>query len=115
METLRTRDTERMLDREDAVVINVLDAEKFEREHIPGTKNVPLTDENFIRRVETLAGGKDAPVLVYCAGPDCEASPKAARELEDAGFTEVYHFEGGMKEWKAAGKPVESAETVGAR
>ena len=90
------------------VIINVLDETQFKREHIPGSVNVPVSDQNFLKNVEKQVRGKDAPVVVHCSGPDCQASHKAGRQLEEAGFQNVYHFKGGMEEWKEAGRSVEA-------
>lgn len=90
------------------VIINVLDEAQFVREHIPGSINVPLSSKEFTKKVEQQVRGKDAPVVVYCSGADCQASPKAGRQLEEAGFQNVYHFKGGMEEWKDAGRSVEA-------
>lgn len=109
MKTLSTEQTESMLG-DDAVVINVLAPEEFEKAHIPETHNVPVADDDFVDEVTELVGDEDAAVVVYCAGPECDASPKAAARLEDAGFTRVYDYEGGMKAWLAAGNEVERAE-----
>lgn len=89
-------------------VINVLDAEQYNKEHIPGTDNIPQAAEDFVRRVEQKVGEKDRPVVVYCASTECDASPKAAKKLEDAGFQNVYDYEGGTKAWKETGHEVEA-------
>lgn len=103
MQTIRARELKTMMDRrDDLTVINVLDREAFDEEHIPGSVNVPLDDDEFLASVEELAGGTDETVVVYCASRDCQASPKAARRLTAHGFTDVIDFEGGMAEWKLA-------------
>lgn len=94
------------LDREAIALINVLSEEDFQEAYIPGSSNVPVGREDFVARVEELAGGKDTPVVVYSATADCTASRDAARKLEDAGFTNVYDFEGGMEAWLDAGEYV---------
>lgn len=109
MKTLSTEQTERLLERDEAVVINVLPTEEFEKSHIPDTHNVPVDDDDFVDRVLELVGDEDAPVAVYCAGPECDASPNAARELEEAGFSRVFHYDGGMKAWLGSGNEVERA------
>ena len=38
-------------------------------------------------------------LVVYCSGPGCDMSPKAATVLEGLGFKEVYDFDGGIAEW----------------
>lgn len=92
----------------DLAVINVLPSERFRRRHIPNSQNIPLGASDFAEQVEKAAGGRDRPVVVYCASEDCDASPKAAANLESAGFTDVYDFTGGMEAWQEAGRPVQA-------
>lgn len=63
---------------------------------------------NSLKKVQDLAKDKSAKIVVYCSSLECDASPTAAKNLDEAGFTEVYEFEGGMKEWKEAGYHVET-------
>jgi rhodanese-related sulfurtransferase len=95
------------LGRDDAVtLINVMSEEEFQEAHIPGSANVPVSWEDFVERVEELAGGKDKPVVVYSATSDGGPSRDAARKLEETGFTKVYDIEGGMEAWLDAGEYV---------
>ena len=108
MRTLKADRLKKMLDEQkDLTLINVLSEEDFRRVHIPGSENIPVDRNDFVQRVERLAGGKDATVIVYCADADCSASPKAAKKLEEAGFKNVFDFEGGVAEWRKAGHEVE--------
>ncbi len=84
-------------------LINTLNEEAFEQTKIPGSLNVPLETSDFEKRVEQAIGGKNQPVVVYCASSECHSSDKAAQRLEDAGFTEVYDFEGGAEQWQQEG------------
>ncbi len=109
MQTMTAPDVRRVLEDEpDAVIINVLDEETFQRQHIPGSKNVPVDAPDFEQRADALASAKDEPVIVYCASQDCPASERAAERLEQAGYTRVLDFAGGMEEWAQHGFPVES-------
>ena len=90
-----------MIDRgEDFVLLETLPSEEYEKGHIPGAKNMPPD------RVEELAPslipGKDTDVVVYCASFDCNASSKAARKLEELGYTSIFDYEGGKADWKEA-------------
>lgn len=110
MQTVETNDVKLMLDnRQDIELINVLPQEMFEKEHIPGSKNIPIGEENFEEQVENEAGGKDRRIVLYCASEQCDASPKAAKRLEEAGFENVYDYHGGVKAWKDAGLALESS------
>ena len=52
------------------------------------------------RAVEQEAGGKDKSVVVYCASSHCNSSEKAAKKLEEAGFTAVSRYTGGAAAWQ---------------
>ena len=111
MQTLTTPKLQEMTQQYgNLAVINVLPEDDFRKEHIPKTKNVPLGLDDFEERVEKIAGSREKPVVVYCASVDCEASPKAAKKLEEAGFSKVYDYEDGMRGWKEAGLRVEKGK-----
>jgi rhodanese-related sulfurtransferase len=61
-----------------------------------------------VERVRRLAGGRELPIVVYCASEESDASPRAAGRLTDAGFSAVYDYSGGLRAWKASGLDVES-------
>ena len=82
------------------LLVNTLSADSFEETRIPGAVNIPLDNEDFVTHVKELAGGKDKPVVVYCASQQCNSSEKAAEKLENAGFTAVTDFAGGFKAWQ---------------
>jgi rhodanese-related sulfurtransferase len=107
VQTLTTEQLDKMREsHEDLPLINVLPEETYEKAHIPGSDNIPLQADDFLERAEKKAGGKDKPLVVYCASTECDASPKAAKKLEEAGFSEVYDYEGGTEAWKQAGREV---------
>ena len=89
----------------DLTLVNTLAADEFEKTKIPGAINIPLQNSDFVTRVEQEAGGKDKPVVVYCASQQCNSSEKAADKLEAAGFTAVSRYTGGAAAWqKEAGE-----------
>ncbi|MEY6431855.1 rhodanese-like domain-containing protein [Thioalkalicoccus limnaeus] len=88
-------------------LINVLDPTAFEQARIPGSHNISIGSKDFEARVETLTGGKDCRIVVYCSSFECDASEAAAKRLAQAGFGQVYRYEGGMKDWREAAYPVE--------
>ena len=47
-------------------------------------------------------------VVLHCASGGCSAL--AAETLQQLGYTNVAHLEGGFNAWKAAGRPVGAAE-----
>lgn len=108
MKTIETAQLKEMKQRdEDFTLVNVLPQDQFDAEHIPGSQNAPVGRDDFEETVRRLSAGR--PVVVYCSSEDCDASPTAARKLEQAGFSPVYDYEAGMRGWKAASLPVESS------
>lgn len=101
MRELSRDDLKRMNETEhdDFVLTNVLPAEKFNEKHVRTSINVPVGDDDFEQTMEKDVGSKDRKVVVYCANFDCDASPKAAEKLEQAGFSQVYDYAGGTEDW----------------
>jgi rhodanese-related sulfurtransferase len=101
MKTIETNELKALLDEsDDVLLVNTLAAESFEKTRIPIAVNIPLEDSDFVARVEKQAGGKDKPVVVYCANVQCNSSEKAAEKLTSAGFTQVLDYAGGFKAWR---------------
>ena len=92
-----------LINREDALALDVRDPGEFGAGHILGARNLPLA------RVEEgpadLAKKKDRPLIVYCDGGNRCA--KAAAALKKQGFTRVASLSGGLGAWQGAGLPVE--------
>jgi rhodanese-related sulfurtransferase len=84
---------------QDFVLINVLSPQEFNQQHIRNSVNVPLKLQSFAEVVAEIAGNRERKVVVYCDNFDCDASTRAATELEAEGFINVYDYEGGMKDW----------------
>jgi rhodanese-related sulfurtransferase len=89
-----------------ATVVDVLPAAEYGANHLPGARNVPLT-EMTADAVADL--DRHAPIVVYCFDYQCDLSPRAAARLAELGFTQVYDFAAGYAAWAAAGRPTEGA------
>ena len=92
-------------------VWNVLNDDYFKGEMIPGSRRVPLAELPQTLAASTLP--KDAPVVVYCAGPHCPSSREAAEAMTALGYTNVTAFEGGLEDWKKQGHGVVGTGTIG--
>jgi len=92
-----------LINREEALVVDVREPNEFAAGHVLGAKNVPLA------RLEAagadLAKRKERPVIVYCDGG--ERSAKALAALKKQGFTRIANLSGGIAAWQQAGLPVE--------
>ena len=92
-----------LINREDALVVDVRDPGEYGTGHILGAKNWPL--DHIGERGGEAAKRKDKPVIVYCDTGD--RTPKAAAALRKLGFTRVVSLSGGLPAWQQAGLPVE--------
>lgn len=108
---MTAQDLKREMERnEQLIVLNVLSESNFEKEHIPGSWNVPVGADDFLRQVREITPDMQRRIVVHCSGPDCSASAKAETLLRDAGYKNVEHFPGGMKAWKEQKFKVESGK-----
>lgn len=78
-------------------LIDVRTIEEYSELHIPGSKNIDVTNHLFASRVEEL--DKTKPVAVYCRSG--QRSSMAAEYLASKGF-EVYNLSTGMMSWNGA-------------
>ncbi len=92
-----------LINREEALVLDVRDAGEYGAGHILGAKHLPLAriDEG----AGELAKKKERPLIVYDDGG--ERSAKAAAALKRQGFAQVASLSGGLDAWRQAGLPVE--------
>ena len=92
-----------MMNREDALVIDVRDADAYAKGHILGARSIPLAELG--RRAADLDKHKSKVVIVSCQNGD--RSTSAAATLRQSGFARVHALNGGFAAWQQAGLPVE--------
>lgn len=92
--------------KEGVALVNVLSPEHYNAKHIPGSINIPKGRE---KRFEELFD-REKEIVVYCASPQCSASPNVAKTLHARGFKNIIDFEGGVSEWENRGYPLASGE-----
>ena len=92
-----------LINREDALPLDVRDPGEFGAGHILGARNLPLP--RLEEGPPDLAKKKNRPLIVYCDGGNRCA--KAAAALKKQGFTRVAALAGGLGAWQSAGLPVE--------
>lgn len=106
MQEIDRNTAQRMLQSEQKVhLVEVLNESEFEEAHLPGAINVPLGDD-FDRAVQVAVPNKSDPVIVYCKNTECQASPKAARRMDELGYSRVYDYAAGKQDWRKAGLPM---------
>jgi rhodanese-related sulfurtransferase len=91
-----------LINRENALVVDLSSQADFEKGHVPGAKHVALAQ--FDPENKDLAKIKDRPVAVCCKNG--VTSAKAVQRLLKAGFTRVYTLAGGVEAWRRADLPL---------
>lgn len=94
-------------------LVDVLSKEHYEEEHIKGAISLPL--EEIEQRAKDVLRDKNEMIVVYCASFDCPASTKAASKLMSLGYTNVFDYKGGLKDYKETDLPLESSKHAGAQ
>jgi len=73
---------------------------------LPGARSIPHTEIG--RRLDELDATTDT--IVFCNGPQCQATPDAVRILLDAGHPaeRLLYYRGGIHDWLTLGLPLET-------
>ena len=85
------------------VVLDVRTADEHKEARIAGSKNVDFTENDFEKKAGEL--DKSKSYLIHCGSG--RRSTASLEVLQKLGFQHLYHLDGGLKAWQAAGKPVE--------
>ena len=79
--------------------------EYYQKGHIPNS----ICNDNFdslVYQVEDLITYING-FVVYCSDDDCGSSEDLAYQLQEQGFTNIYLFKGGWKQWTENELPIE--------
>jgi rhodanese-related sulfurtransferase len=91
-----------LINRDDALLIDLSAIGDFEKGHIAGAKNLPMSQ--FGAEHKLLAKARELPVAVTCRNG--ATSAEAAKRLVKAGFRSVYWLDGGVTAWQQAELPL---------
>lgn len=91
-----------MVNRQDAVVLDVRERKDFQAGHIVDSVNVPYSA--LESRVDELKKFKERPIVVTCKMG--QTSGSAGTLLRKHGFDNVSRLTGGMAEWRNQNLPV---------
>jgi rhodanese-related sulfurtransferase len=91
-----------LINREDAHILDVREADEFAAGHLPDAQNIPTG--KLVERIAELEKFKDKPIIVCCASG--MRSNKACAELKKQGFEKLHNLAGGVDAWVGAGYPV---------
>lgn len=91
-----------LINRNDAMVVDMRAAADFKAGHIPNARNIPAAQLDPEHK--QLAQAKQRPVVLVCQSG--QSATAAARRLHKAGFDQVHVLEGGLAAWRQADLPV---------
>jgi rhodanese-related sulfurtransferase len=99
---LKPAELTRLINSENAVVVDLSASADFEKGHIAGSRNAQPAQ--FGPEHKLVASAKQSPVVLVCRTGT--ASAAAAKQLKKAGFEKVYWLEGGIPAWQQAELPL---------
>jgi len=99
---LRPAELTALINRDNALVVDLSPSGDFEKGHIAGSKSVQLSQ--FDPENKQLAAAKTLPLVVVCRTG--QASADAAKRLKKAGFEQVHWLDGGIAAWQQADLPL---------
>lgn len=92
----------RLMNRENAILLDVRNANDYKKGHVINSISVPVAE--LAERQEGLDKHKKKVVITYCEHGNI--SNKAARSLKTSGFEQVYSMKGGVMAWRSANLPL---------
>ncbi len=84
------------------VLVDARKRDQYDKEHLPGAVSIPLsTTDSYASKLN-----KDQLIVIYCEDYKSPVSTDSAKEFMKLGFTNIWDYKGGIKEWKDKGYPV---------
>ncbi|MGE3321913.1 MAG: rhodanese-like domain-containing protein [Phycisphaerales bacterium] len=97
----------RMMTAGDVRFVDARNPEDFVKGRIPAAVCLPPTKFGGTIPPEVDMLSRDATIVIYCGGGDCDASKLTALRLNELGFGTTLIFHEGFPAWEKAGQPVE--------
>ncbi len=103
--SLSVTDAVQLINREKGVLVDVSDADEYAKAHARGARNVPLADMEA--RLQAVVKNKAVPLILLC--PNGARATQALATAKKLGYQQPQTLSGGLKAWREANLPVESA------
>lgn len=101
--SVTTLEATQMINRQDALVLDVREQAEYAQSHILNARALPLSQ--LEARIGDIEKFKDKPLIVYCATNNRSAT--AVATLKKRGFSNAVSLSGGFAAWQSAGLPVQ--------
>jgi rhodanese-related sulfurtransferase len=98
-----TLEATQLINRRDAVILDVREVADYTAGHLPNAKHIPLAQ--LESRLKELEKFKERPIVITCASGNRSGS--ALSLLKKNGFKEPVNLKGGIASWQQAGLPLE--------
>lgn len=92
----------RLINRENALVLDVREPDEFAAGHIPDAINIPVA--KLAERIQELDKFRSRPLVVCCLSG--MRAGRACSELKKQGFEQLNNLSGGIDAWIGANYPV---------
>ena len=92
-----------LMNRRDAIVLDVRDAADYAAGHIANARNIPFAQ--LSDRLRELEKFKSRPIII--SGESGTRAAKVCAALQKIGFSDVFALRGGLRGWVEASLPVE--------
>lgn len=101
-EALSCQQAVMMINRSNAVVLDIREKKDFDSGHITDSIHIPMN--KLSARISELDKYKASPVIIACRLG--QTSADAAKLLRSAGFSQVLRLSGGITEWRSESLPL---------
>jgi rhodanese-related sulfurtransferase len=96
-EVLSVADYKTQIAAEGIQLVDVRTPQEYEAGYIGEAVNIDFLNDNFATEIQQL--DKTKPVYIYCRSGN--RSARAAQQMQELGFREVYDLKGGYRAWSA--------------
>jgi len=93
----------RLINRSDALVLDVRDTGDYAAGHVTGARHIP--ESQLADRIKELEKYRSRPIIVSCRTGS--RAPAVAGMLRKRGFAEAFALRGGVAAWQQASLPLE--------
>jgi polyisoprenoid-binding protein YceI len=92
-----------------SALIDILSAESFAAEHLPGAVNFCVYETAFIDKIRAAFPDTTTQLTVYGLNDSTLEASVAVKKLEAVGYRAVRVLAGGLEGWKARGEAIEKS------
>jgi polyisoprenoid-binding protein YceI len=93
-------------------LVDILSAESFAEEHLPGAVNICVYEVAFIDKIRAAFPDPNSALTIYGLNDSTHEAELAVEKLAAAGYLHVQISAGGLEGWKAKGGKVERGAPI---